>query len=126
MSEKTAIEFRNVTRLFSVAHKGLSGEVRAVDDVSLKINDGEFFSLLGPSGSGKTTSLRMIAGFDRPTSGQILLYGQEVSNLPPYERDVNTVFQDYALFPHMTVGENIAYGLMIKKVAKAERDEARG
>ena len=104
MSEKTAIEFRNVTRLFSVGHKDLSGEVRAVDDVSLKINDGEFFSLLGPSGSGKTTSLRMIAGFDRPTSGQILLYGQEVSNLPPYERNVNTVFQDYALFPHMTVG----------------------
>jgi len=123
MSEKTAIEFRNVTRLFSVAQKGLSGEVRAVDDVSLKINDGEFFSLLGPSGSGKTTSLRMIAGFDRPTSGQILLYGQEVSNLPPYERNVNTVFQDYALFPHMTVGENIAYGLMIKKVAKTERVE---
>jgi putative spermidine/putrescine transport system ATP-binding protein len=121
MSEKTAIEFRNVTRLFSVGHKDLSGEVRAVDDVSLKINDGEFFSLLGPSGSGKTTSLRMIAGFDRPTSGQILLYGQEVSNLPPYERDVNTVFQDYALFPHMTVGENIAYGLMIKKIAKTER-----
>jgi len=121
MSEKTAIEFRNVTRLFSVRHKDFSGEVRAVDDVSLKINDGEFFSLLGPSGSGKTTSLRMIAGFDRPTSGQILLYGQEVSDLPPYERDVNTVFQDYALFPHMTVGENIAYGLMIKKVARAER-----
>jgi putative spermidine/putrescine transport system ATP-binding protein len=121
MSDKTAIEFRNVTRIFSVAHKGLSGEVRAVDDISLKINDGEFFSLLGPSGSGKTTCLRMIAGFDRPTSGQILLYGQEVSNLPPYERDVNTVFQDYALFPHMTVGENIAYGLMIRKVAKVER-----
>jgi len=123
MSEKTAIEFRNVTRLFSVRHKDHSGEIRAVDNVSLKINDGEFFSLLGPSGSGKTTSLRMIAGFDRPTSGQILLYGQEVSNLPPYERDVNTVFQDYALFPHMTVGENIAYGLMIKKVAKTERVE---
>jgi putative spermidine/putrescine transport system ATP-binding protein len=121
MTEKTAIEFRNVTRLFSVAHKGLSREVRAVDDISLKIRDGEFFSLLGPSGSGKTTCLRMIAGFDRPTSGQILLYGQEVSNLPPYERDVNTVFQDYALFPHMTVGENIAYGLMIRNVAKAER-----
>lgn len=123
MSEKTAIEFKNVTRVFSVAHKDLSGEVRAVDDVSLKISDGEFFSLLGPSGSGKTTSLRMIAGFDRPTSGQILLSGQDVSNLPPYERDVNTVFQDYALFPHMTVGENIAYGLMIKKVAKAERQK---
>ncbi|HEX2697493.1 MAG TPA: ABC transporter ATP-binding protein, partial [Anaerolineales bacterium] len=78
---------------------------------------------LGPSGSGKTTSLRMIAGFDRPTSGEILLYGRDVSNLPPYERDVNTVFQDYALFPHMTVGENIAYGLMIKKVAKPEREK---
>ena len=74
--------------------------------------------MLGPSGSGKTTCLRMIAGFDQPTSGQIYLYGQDVSNLPPYERDVNTVFQDYALFPHMTVGENIAYGLMIKRVAK--------
>ncbi len=85
----------------------LIGEVKAVDNVSLEIRDGEFFSLLGPSGSGKTTSLRMIAGFDRPTSGQILLYGQDVSNLPPYERDVNTVFQDYALFPHMTVGENV-------------------
>ena len=123
MSEKTAIEFKNVSRVFSVAHKDISGEVRAVDDVSLKIDDGEFFSLLGPSGSGKTTSLRMIAGFDRPTSGQILLYGQDVSNLPPYERDVNTVFQDYALFPHMTVGDNIAYGLMIKKVAKDERNQ---
>jgi len=123
MSEKTAIEFKNVSRIFSVAHKDISGEVRAVDDVSLKIEDGEFFSLLGPSGSGKTTSLRMIAGFDRPTSGQILLYGQDVSNLPPYERDVNTVFQDYALFPHMTVGDNIAYGLMIKKVAKDERNQ---
>ena len=76
---------------------------RAVDDVSLQIRDGEFFSLLGPSGSGKTTSLRMIAGFDQPTSGQILLDGRDVSSLPPYERDVNTVFQDYALFPHMTV-----------------------
>jgi putative spermidine/putrescine transport system ATP-binding protein len=123
MSEKTAIEFKNVTRLFSVAHKDVAGEVRAVDDVSLTINDGEFFSMLGPSGSGKTTSLRMIAGFDRPTSGQILLYGQDVSNLPPYERDVNTVFQDYALFPHMTVGENIAYGLMIKKVPLPERNK---
>jgi putative spermidine/putrescine transport system ATP-binding protein len=83
--------------------------------------DGEFFSMLGPSGSGKTTCLRMIAGFDRPTEGQILLYGQDVSNLPPYERPVNTVFQDYALFPHMTVGQNIAYGLMIKKVESAKR-----
>jgi putative spermidine/putrescine transport system ATP-binding protein len=121
MSDQTAIEFRQVSRLFPVKHENESGVVRAVDEVSLEIRDGEFFSLLGPSGSGKTTSLRMIAGFDRPTSGQILLYGRDVSNLPPYERDVNTVFQDYALFPHMTVGENIAYGLMIKKIPGAER-----
>lgn len=123
MSDRTAIEFKNVSRVFSVKHQDQVGAVKAVDDVSLKIHDGEFFSLLGPSGSGKTTSLRMIAGFDRPTSGQILLYDRDVSNLPPYERDVNTVFQDYALFPHMTVGENIAYGLMIKKVAKPEREK---
>jgi len=122
MSDQTAIEFKNVSRIFSVKQDDQAGIVKAVDDVSVQIRDGEFFSLLGPSGSGKTTSLRMIAGFDRPTSGQILLYGQDVSNLPPYERDVNTVFQDYALFPHMTVGENVAYGLMIKKVEKTERD----
>ncbi len=108
-----AIQFNSVSRHF--------GEVRAVDDVSLEILDGEFFTMLGPSGSGKTTCLRMIAGFDRPTLGQITLHGQDVSNLPPYERDVNTVFQDYALFPHMTVADNIAYGLMIKKVPKPER-----
>lgn len=108
-----AIKFDKVSRHF--------GEVRAVDQADLEVHDGEFFSMLGPSGSGKTTCLRMIAGFDRPTSGQIFLYGQDVSNLPPYERDVNTVFQDYALFPHMTVADNIAYGLMVKKVAKAER-----
>ena len=120
MSDNIAIEFINVSRIFSVKQEKLIGEVRAVDNVSLEIRNGEFFSLLGPSGSGKTTSLRMIAGFDRPTSGQILLFGKDVSNLPPYERDVNTVFQDYALFPHMTVGENVGYGLMIKKVAKNE------
>lgn len=97
------------------------GSVRAVDDVTLDIPDGEFFTLLGPSGSGKTTCLRMIAGFEKPTAGKIHLHGRDVSSLPPYERDVNTVFQDYALFPHMTVGDNIAYGLMIRKVAKAER-----
>lgn len=108
-----AIRFNKVSRHF--------GDVKAVDQVDLEIINGEFFSMLGPSGSGKTTCLRMIAGFDRPTNGSIYLYGQDVSNLPPYERDVNTVFQDYALFPHMNVGDNIAYGLMIKKVSKTER-----
>jgi putative spermidine/putrescine transport system ATP-binding protein len=120
MSDNKAIEFLNVSRIFSVKQDKMAGEVKAVDNISLEIRNGEFFSLLGPSGSGKTTSLRMIAGFDRPTSGSILLYGQDVSSLPPYERDVNTVFQDYALFPHMTVGENVGYGLMIKKIAKNE------
>lgn len=108
-----AVELSGVTRHF--------GDVRAVDGVNLSIRDGEFFTMLGPSGSGKTTCLRMIAGFDRPSSGKILLHGQDVSTLPPYERSVNTVFQDYALFPHMTVGDNVAYGLMIKKVPAAER-----
>ena len=108
-----AIRFTHVSRHF--------GDVRAVDNVSLDVLDGEFFTLLGPSGSGKTTSLRLIAGFDQPTSGSIQLHGQEVSGLPPYERDVNTVFQDYALFPHMDVAENVGYGLMIKKVPKPER-----
>ena len=112
---ETAILFRNVSRHF--------GEVKAVDNVEVEIKDGEFFSMLGPSGSGKTTCLRMIAGFDRPTSGQIILYGQDVSNLPPYERPVNTVFQDYALFPHMTVADNIGYGLMIKGVSKPQRQK---
>src|SRR5512132_4325340 len=123
MSEAFAIEFKNVSRVFHVQQENMAGTVKAVDDVSLQIRDGEFFSLLGPSGSGKTTSLRLIAGFDRPTSGQILLDGKDVSNLPPFERDVNTVFQDYALFPHMTVGENIGYGLMIKRVPKPEREK---
>ena len=109
----SAIQFERVSRHF--------GDVKAVDELDLQVLDGEFFSMLGPSGSGKTTCLRMVAGFDRPTSGRIFLYGQDVSNLPPYERPVNTVFQDYALFPHMTVGENIAYGLMIKKVPKKAR-----
>lgn len=110
MSDQTAVEFNRVSRIFAVQHEKQTGSVRAVDEVSLKIRDGEFFSLLGPSGSGKTTCLRMIAGFDRPTAGEILLYGSDVSSLPPYERDVNTVFQDYALFPHLSVGDNIAYG----------------
>jgi putative spermidine/putrescine transport system ATP-binding protein len=96
-------------------------EVVAVAGVDLQIGEGEFFSLLGPSGSGKTTVLRMIAGFELPTAGAILLRGQDVTRLAPYDRDVNTVFQDYALFPHMTVLENIEYGLKVKKVAKADR-----
>ncbi len=100
---------------------GPSGVV-AVDGIDLAIRHGEFFSMLGPSGSGKTTTLRMIAGFELPTSGRILLDGQDVSNRPPFERDVNTVFQDYALFPHMTVGDNVAYALAIRKVPRPDRD----
>jgi len=97
------------------------GSVRAVDGVSLEIADGEFFSMLGPSGSGKTTVLRMIAGFEQPTAGSIELAGTDVTGLPPFARDVNTVFQDYALFPHMSVAQNVEYGLRVKKVKKSER-----
>ncbi|EPD67285.1 MULTISPECIES: ABC transporter ATP-binding protein [unclassified Streptomyces] len=97
------------------------GETTAVAGVDLEIRDGEFFSMLGPSGSGKTTVLRLIAGFETPTAGRIELAGQEVTGLAPFERDVHTVFQDYALFPHMTVEQNVAYGLKIRKVPKAER-----
>ena len=99
------------------------GDVVAVDDIDLDISPGEFFTLLGPSGSGKTTTLRMIAGFEIPDEGTIELAGEDVSRLPPYDRPVNTVFQDYALFPHMTVLENVEYGLMVKKVKKGERRE---
>ena len=109
----TAVQFTEVSRHY--------GEVKAVDRVSIEIRDGEFFSMLGPSGSGKTTCLRLIAGFEQPSSGSIRIHGQEAAGLPPYERDVNTVFQDYALFPHMNVLENVAYGLKVKGVAKAER-----
>jgi putative spermidine/putrescine transport system ATP-binding protein len=97
------------------------GEVTAVDGVDLEIGRGEFFTLLGPSGSGKTTTLRVIAGFELPDEGKVELRGKDVSRLPPYARDVNTVFQDYALFPHMTVQENVEYGLRVKKVPRAER-----
>ncbi len=107
-----AVRFVDVSRHF--------GEVRAVDGVSLEIADGEFFAMLGPSGSGKTTCLRMLAGFERPTAGHIELHGRDVTDLPPYERDVNTVFQDYALFPHLSVAQNVGYGLSIKKVPKPE------
>ena len=107
------IEIRGLSKSF--------GEVKAVAGVDLDINAGEFITLLGPSGSGKTTVLRMIAGFEDPDSGTIKLNGEDITHLPPYDRDVNTVFQDYALFPHMDVITNIEYGLRVKKVNKEER-----
>jgi putative spermidine/putrescine transport system ATP-binding protein len=97
------------------------GDVVAVDGVDLEVREGEFFSMLGPSGSGKTTCLRMIAGFEAPSEGRVLLGGQDVTRLAPYQRDVNTVFQDYALFPHMSVQENVEYGLKVKKVPARDR-----
>jgi len=97
------------------------GDVEAVAGIDLDIGDGEFFSMLGPSGSGKTTTLRMIAGFEIPTAGRVELHGRDVTGLAPFDRDVNTVFQDYALFPHMTVGDNVGYGLMVRKVPKDEQ-----
>jgi putative spermidine/putrescine transport system ATP-binding protein len=97
------------------------GDLVAVDDVDVEVREGEFFTLLGPSGSGKTTCLRMIAGFVRPDKGRIELGGADVTDLPPNERDVNTVFQDYALFPHMSVGQNVEYGLKVRKVRSADR-----
>jgi putative spermidine/putrescine transport system ATP-binding protein len=99
------------------------GDVRAVDGVDLEIRQGEFFSMLGPSGSGKTTVLRIVAGFEKPDVGQVRLAGADVTRLAPFDRDVNTVFQDYALFPHLTVRENVEYGLRVRRVAKAERRE---
>jgi putative spermidine/putrescine transport system ATP-binding protein len=99
------------------------GDFAAVDGVSLDIAPGEFFTLLGPSGSGKTTTLRLVAGFEVPDGGHVELAGEDVTDHPPYARDVNTVFQDYALFPHMTVAENVAYGLRVRKVGRAERRE---
>ena len=112
-STASAVTLESVVKRF--------GDVVAVDGVDLEVREGEFFSMLGPSGSGKTTCLRMIAGFEAPTSGRVLLGGEDVSHLAPYERDVNTVFQDYALFPHMTVEENVEYGLKVKRVPAAER-----
>ena len=114
-SVQSAIRLSNVVKTF--------GEVRAVNGVNLDIKHGEFFAMLGPSGSGKTTVLRMIAGFEMPDSGSIEIDGVEVSDTPPFNRDVNTVFQDYALFPHMNVLDNVEYGLKVKKVAKSERKE---
>ena len=112
-----AVELRNVTKRFV----GPAGEeVTAVRDVTLQIRDGEFFSMLGPSGCGKTTSLRMIAGFELPTHGDICLHGKSMGHTPAFQRPVNTVFQSYALFPHMTVGENVGFGLEMKGLPKAE------
>ena len=108
-----AVSFSKVSRHF--------GSVRAVDAVDLDIRPGEFFAMLGPSGSGKTTCLRLIAGFEQPTSGAIEIFGTRAERVPPYRRNVNTVFQDYALFPHLNVADNVAYGLMVKGVGKAER-----
>ena len=108
-----AVSLDHVSRIF--------GATRAVDDVSLDIAAGEFFALLGPSGSGKTTALRLIAGFEQPDAGHIRIFGENVEGVPPYRRAVNTVFQDYALFPHMSVVENVAYGLMVRGVPKTER-----
>jgi putative spermidine/putrescine transport system ATP-binding protein len=97
------------------------GDVVAVESVDLEIAEGEFFTMLGPSGSGKTTTLRIIAGFERPDTGRVELGGEDVTDRPPYARDVNTVFQDYALFPHMTVAQNVEYGLKVKRVRREER-----
>jgi putative spermidine/putrescine transport system ATP-binding protein len=97
------------------------GDVVALHGLDLEVQPGEFFTMLGPSGSGKTTTLRLIAGFERPDAGTVELGGEDVTRRPPYQRDVNTVFQDYALFPHMTVGENVAYGLMVKGLGRRER-----
>ncbi|MDM8527602.1 ABC transporter ATP-binding protein [Anaerolineales bacterium HSG24] len=107
-----AVELQNITKRFD--------DFVAVDNVSLQIQDGEFFSLLGPSGCGKTTNLRMIAGFELPTEGEIYLKGEPVGQLPPFKRNVNTVFQNYALFPHLTIAENVGFGLEMKKLPKVE------
>src|SRR5262245_38120623 len=109
------VDLQKVTKRFA--------DFLAVDDVSLTIRDGEFITLLGPSGCGKTTILRMISGLETPTSGRVILDGQDVTDLPPYRRDVNQVFQSYALFPHLRVADNIAFGLRMKKVPRSERDK---
>ncbi|RDL50855.1 Spermidine/putrescine import ATP-binding protein PotA [Ensifer sp. M14] len=112
----TAVLFDNVSRHF--------GAVRAVDGVNLEIAEGEFFAMLGPSGSGKTTCLRLMAGFEQPTGGHIEIFGETAEGVPPYRRSVNTVFQDYALFPHLSILDNVAYGLMVKGVGREERRKA--
>ena len=118
MVSAAAVEAKGVTKVFG----GGPDSVRALDGVSVTIQENEFFTLLGPSGCGKTTLLRLIAGFDFPTEGEILLYGQDIAPLPPFKRPVNTVFQNYSLFPHMTVGQNIGFGLEMLNKPKAQVD----
>jgi len=118
MSTPEAITINQVSKVFGTQ----SDAVVALDNINLNIHENEFFTLLGPSGCGKTTLLRMIAGFEHPTRGNILLHGEEISHLPPFMRQVNTVFQNYALFPHMTVAENIGFGLSMLNKSKAEID----
>ncbi|MCA9877685.1 MAG: ABC transporter ATP-binding protein, partial [Thermomicrobiales bacterium] len=115
LTDQFSIQLRDLYKYF--------GETPAVNGVSLDVRDGEFLTLLGPSGCGKTTTLRMIGGFEHPTSGAIYISGQEMGDRPPYRRPVNTVFQNYALFPHMTVGQNVAYGLEMAGVPRAERQQ---
>lgn len=110
---KNAVEFSNVSRHF--------GLIKAVDQLDLTIEEGSFFAMLGPSGSGKTTCLRLISGFEQPSSGALRIFGEDVARIPPHLRNVNTVFQDYALFPHLNVSDNVAYGLMVKGVKKSQR-----
>ncbi len=109
-----ALELKNINKKFN--------ETVALDNIHLEINDGEFFSLLGPSGSGKTTCLKVIGGFEQPDSGNVSLFNENVTDIPPFKRNVNTVFQDYALFPHMNVEENVCYSLKIKKIPKIEQE----
>ena len=117
MKSDFAVEFQDVVKIFPTPE---GGQVNAVDHVSIQIGHGEFFSFLGPSGCGKTTSLRMMAGFEWPTSGEVFIDGQKMGRKPPYQRPVNTVFQNYALFQHMTVFENVAFGLEMEKVPQNE------
>ncbi len=120
MEDSLAVEMRDVSKRFPGPGGQPETEVIAVDRVSVQIRDGEFFSLLGPSGCGKTTSLRMIAGFEYPSAGEVYIHGKPMGLTPPYQRNTNMVFQSYALFPHMTIARNVAFGLEMKKVPKAE------
>ena len=113
------IELKHITKNFD-------DNFTAVDDFNLEVQRGEFVTFLGPSGCGKTTTLRMIAGFEMPTEGEILLNGKDISKLPPNKRPINTVFQRYALFPHLNIYDNIAFGLKLKKLPKAEIDISSG